>query len=108
MKDSDCTVSGRDGASIAISGFSWLRSSVSLPTDWPIQRIMIVPPPLGPTRMIDVMVDGALGAQACHAANSAAALDCDSVQLTPNTIAVASGNTPIVNWVAIPKLPPPP
>src|SRR5262249_1699645 len=108
MKDRDCTESGLEGASIAVSGLSWLRSSVALPTDWPRQRIVMGPPRLGRTRRMDVMDGGALGAQACHAANSAAALARDNVQLTPNTTAVASGNTEIVNRVAIPKLPPPP
>ena len=58
--------------------------------------------------MIGVIVAGAFGAQACHAANTRAACDGDRIQLTPNTRTVASGNTPILNSVATPKLPPPP
>src|SRR5204863_7584522 len=73
-----------------------------------MQRIMILPLPAGPTFMIEVIVLGAFGAQACQAANSRAACVCDNIQETPNTLAVASGNTPILNSVATPNLPPPP
>jgi hypothetical protein len=58
--------------------------------------------------MIEVMVAGALGDQACQAANNRAACAFDSFQETPNTSAVLSGKTFSVNRVAMPKLPPPP
>ena len=58
--------------------------------------------------MMEVMAAGACGAQACQAANNCAARDGGNFQLTPNTTAVASLNTPILNSVATPKLPPPP
>jgi hypothetical protein len=85
-----------------------VRNSVSVPTDWPMQRMVIRPFPAGPTFMIDVIVLGAFGAQACQAANIRAACDCDRFQETPNTSAVCSGKARITNWVATPKLPPPP
>src|SRR6476660_6391980 len=107
-KPSDLTVKADDGACSVVSGRSSLRSSLSVPTDWPMQRMVMMPPPAGPTFMIDVMVPGAFGAQACQAANSCAARDCESFHDTPNTRAVFSGKTLSVNPVATPKLPPPP
>src|ERR1700716_2267981 len=73
-----------------------------------MQRMVIRPPPAGPTFMIEVIVIGALGAQVCQAAKIRAACGCDSFQDTPNTSAVCSGKALIMNWVAMPKLPPPP
>src|SRR5258708_94603 len=73
-----------------------------------MQRIEMRPFPAGPSFMMEVIVLGAFGAQACQAANIRAACDCDSVQDTPNTRALASGNAFSVNCVAMPKLPPPP
>src|ERR1700686_157156 len=72
-----------------------------------MQRMVIRPPPAGPTFMIEVMVIGALGAQVCQAAKIRAACGCDSFQDTPNTSAVCSGKALIINWVVLPKLPPP-
>src|SRR6202011_3216700 len=100
--------SGRDAVASDVSVCNWLRNSVSVPTDWPMQRMDIRPPPAGPTFMIEVIVIGALGAQVCQAAKIRAACDCDSFQDTPNTSAVCSGKARIMNWVAMPKLPPPP
>jgi len=55
-----------------------------------------------------VMAFGAWGAHACQAVKIRAACDCDNFQDTPNTTACANGNTLMVNWVTMPKLPPPP
>ena len=52
------------------------------------QRIEIRPPAAGPTFMMEVIVAGAFGAQACQAEKIRAAWDCDSFQDTPNTRAV--------------------
>ena len=73
-----------------------------------MRRIVIKPPPAGPTFMIDGIVAGAFGAQCCHAAKIFAACDCNNFQDTPNTGPVASGNTLCRNSIATPKLPPPP
>src|SRR5260221_8420032 len=107
-KPSDCTDSAEDGVCSVVSVFNWLRSADSEPIDWPMQRMLIRPPPAGPTFMIDVIVAGAPGAQACQAANKRAACACDSFQETPNTSALLNGKTCSVNRVAMPKLPPPP
>src|ERR1700758_4348308 len=73
-----------------------------------MQRIVMAPPPAEPTFMIGVILAGAVGAQAAQAANSFAACVCVNLQDTPNTSALASGNTSSLNSVAMPKLPPPP
>src|SRR5215469_5195180 len=108
MKLSDCTDSADDTGSSVTSGFSCARNSLSLPTDWPMQRMVMAPPPAEPTFMIEVMLLGAFGAQACHAANSFAARACVNFQDSPNTSAVLSGKMCSLNSVAMPKLPPPP
>src|SRR4051794_20494684 len=108
MNASDRTVNADEGACIVVKRRSSPPNSLSLPTDWPMQRIVMRPFPAGPTFMIDVMVDGALGAQLCQTANSCAALACDNLQETPNTRTELNGNVLMLNSVATPKLPPPP
>src|SRR5580692_7698324 len=108
MKLSDRIDSADDGLSILSMGPSCARSSLSLPTDWPMQRSVTLLPLVDCTFMMEVMLSGAFGAQACHAANSLVAAACDNVQVTPNTSALFSGKTCSLNSVAMPKLPPPP
>ena len=57
---------------------------------------------------MEVMVLGAFGAQLCQALKTRAAFDCDNSHETPNTSTLPSGKIRNRNWVAIPKLPPPP
>ena len=58
--------------------------------------------------MMEVMVLGAFGAQLCQALKTLAAFGCDSSHETPNTSTSLRGKMRNTNWVAIPKLPPPP
>ena len=73
-----------------------------------MQRSVTLLPLVDCTFMMEVMLLGAFGAQACHAAKSLTAAASDSVQVTPNTSALFSGKTFSLNSVAMPKLPPPP
>ena len=96
--------SGLDGISTLTSPESSLRSSVPEPIDCPMHRILIEPPPPGPTFMMEVMVLGAFGAQSCQELKTRAACDCDSSHETPNTNTLPRGKMRNTNWVAIPKL----
>src|ERR1700737_384473 len=100
--------SGFDGASTLTRAESSLRSSVREPTDCPMHRIEIALPAVGPSFMMEVMVLGAFGAQLCQALKMRAAFGCDSSHETPNTSTSLSGKMRNTNWVAMPKLPPPP
>src|SRR5208283_3140333 len=96
-----CMLSADDGARSVVNRLSSLRTSLSSPTDWPMQRMVMRPFAAEPTFMIDVMFDGAFGAQSCHAANSCAAFAFDNFQETPNTTTEFNGITLILNSVAM-------
>jgi hypothetical protein len=68
----------------------------------------IKPSPPGPTFMMELMELGAFGAQLCQVLKTRAAFDCDSIHEMSNTKTSVSGKMRKTNWVAIPKLPPPP
>ena len=73
-----------------------------------MHRIRIALPAVGPSFMMEVMVLGAFGAQLCQALKTRAAFGCDSSHETPNTSTSLRGKMRNTNWVAMPKLPPPP